>query len=363
VVERQSTDGPDEPQGDEAPPVGLPVPRLSGRLRYAVVIGFSTLLVVGVFVLVGRVAGYTKTLDSLKDANPVWLAVCFGSQVVSYSAYVALFRAFAALGRGPRVPSWLAARVVFAALGATRLLAAAGAGGLAVFYWALRQLGLARDAAVVRVFAINTALYATFGAAAFIAALALLVGLGEDVPLAMTLPWIAGIALIAVVGVALTRPERAGRLIAAGEKGGPVRQIAGQAVEGARLTRSLAEEPRANQATLLAAPLYWAGDMACLWAGLQAFDVSLSPQAIVLAYATGFLANMVPLPTGGIGGVDAATTFALTAVGVPLSSALLGVFTYRFFSFLLPTLPAVVAVPALPRVGRELRELATVRPS
>jgi uncharacterized membrane protein YbhN (UPF0104 family) len=86
--------------------------------------------------------------------------------------------------------------------------------------------------------------------------------------------------------------------------------------------------------------------------------VTLSPQALVLAYATGFLANLLPLPTGGIGGVDAATTFALTVVGVPLSAALLGVFTYRFFSFLLPTLPAIVAIPALPRAGRELRELA-----
>jgi uncharacterized membrane protein YbhN (UPF0104 family) len=314
--------------------------------------------VVGVSVLVGKVAGYAETLDSLVDAKPVWLAVCFASQLVSYWAYVALFRAFAELGGRPRVPGWLATRVVFAALGATRLLAAAGAGGLAVFYWALRQLGLGQHGAVVRVFAINTALYATFGAAAFVAALTLFVGIGEDVPLAMTLSWIAAIGLLAALGLALTRRDRVDRLLAARAKGGPVRRIAADAVEGARLVRSLAEEPRANRATLLAAPLYWAGDMACLWAGLQAFDVELSPQALVLAYATGFLANMVPLPTGGIGGVDAATTFALTAVGVPLSSALLGVFTYRFFSFLLPTLPAVLAVPALPRVARELRALA-----
>ena len=62
---------------------------------------------------------------------------------------------------------------------------------------------------------------------------------------------------------------------------------------------SLAEEPRANRATLVAAPLYWFGDMSCLWAALRAFDIALSPQALVLAYATGFLANMLPLPTGG----------------------------------------------------------------
>ena len=96
--------------------------------------------------------------------------------------------------------------------------------------------------------------------------------------------------------------------------------------------------------------------MACLWAGLRAFDVRIAIPELVLAYATGYLANMLPLPTGGIGGVDAATTFALTALGVPLAPALLGVFAYRFFSFLLPTVPAVLTLPALPRAGRELRE-------
>jgi uncharacterized membrane protein YbhN (UPF0104 family) len=345
------------PREDEAHEAGLPIPRLHGRLRYVVIIGFGLLLIVGVFLLVSKVAGYTKTLDSLKAASPIWLAVCFGSQVVSYAAYVVLFRTFAELGAGPRPPVWLASRIVFAALGATRLLAAGGAGGIAVFYWAFRQLGFGGHKAVVRVFALNTALYATFGAATFIAALALLLGLGEDVPLAMTLPWIAALGLLALLGAAVTRPDRAARLMARSEEG-RLRRAAGGAVEGAQLVRSLAEEPRANRATLAAAPLYWFGDMSCLWAGLRAFDIALSPQALVLAYATGFLANMLPLPTGGIGGVDAATTFALTVVGVPLSAALLGVFTYRFFSFLLPTLPAVIAIPGLPRAGRELRALA-----
>ena len=36
---------------------GLPIPRLHGPLRYGILIGFGVLLVVGVFVLVGKVAG------------------------------------------------------------------------------------------------------------------------------------------------------------------------------------------------------------------------------------------------------------------------------------------------------------------
>ena len=35
----------------------------------------------------------------------------------------------------------------------------------------------------------------------------------------------------------------------------------------------------------------------------------------------------------------------------------IGVFAYRFFSFLLPTVPALAAVPGLHGTGTELREL------
>jgi uncharacterized membrane protein YbhN (UPF0104 family) len=173
----------------------------------------------------------------------------------------------------------------------------------------------------------------------------------------MALPWVIGMSLLFLVGIYVTAPARAGRIVA-DERPGRLRSLLRHAVGGAVLVRRLAEHRAANRATLVAAPLYWLGDMLCLWAGLRAFGVQLTPAELVLVYATGFLANLIPLPTGGIGGVDAATTFALTAVGVPLESALLGVFAYRFFSFLLPTLPAVLAIPGLPHVGRELRALA-----
>ena len=63
----------------------------------------------------------------------------------------------------------------------------------------------------------------------------------------------------------------------------------------------------------------------------------------MLGYATGYAATMLPLPAGGVGGVDAAMTYALTLVGVPLGPALLGVFAYRFFNFWLPFVPGLIA--------------------
>jgi uncharacterized membrane protein YbhN (UPF0104 family) len=265
-----------------------------------------------------------------------------------------LFRALARFDGGPRLDRWLASRVVFAGLGATRLIAAAGAGGLAVLYWALRQAGCAPRPAFIRVLALNVLLYAAFGGAAILAALALLVGLGGDAPVAMTLPWIAVVSACVAAGVWVSKPGPAARFTP-DEEAGRVRRALGSAVAAVVLVRRLAEDRGANAATLVGAPVYWVGDMACLWAALRAFEIKLSVPALVLAYTTGFIANMIPLPTGGIGGVDAATTFALTVLGVALPPALLAVFTYRFFSFLLPTLPAVIALPTLPRLGRELR--------
>jgi uncharacterized membrane protein YbhN (UPF0104 family) len=341
---------------------GLPIGRIARRPRNLVLLFvFGVMLVVGIFLLFGKVAGYAETLDQLKRAEPIWLAVCFASQLLSYTAYVVLVRSLTAYGAGPVLPKWLATRIVFVALGVTRLVAVGGAGGLGVLYWAYRQLRFTRGDAFARVIALNTLLYATFGAAALIAGTTILAQFGGDVPPAMTLPWVIGVVVFFLVGLYVTAPSRAEGLVHHKEEG-RLRSLFGYAVSGAVLVRNLAEHRAANRATLVSAPLYWFGDMLCLWAALRAFGVELTPAELVLAYATGFLANLLPIPTGGIGGVDAATTFALTAIGVPLQSALLGVFAYRFFSYLLPTLPAVLAMPALPQVSRELSELGEHEP-
>jgi uncharacterized membrane protein YbhN (UPF0104 family) len=61
---------------------------------------------------------------------------------------------------------------------------------------------------------------------------------------------------------------------------------------------------------------------------------------------------MLPLPVGGAGTIDAAMTYALTLVGVPLAPALLAVVAYRLFTFWLPLLPAFAAGVTL----KDLRE-------
>ncbi len=336
----------------EAAPEALPFKRLDGRLKLLLLLGLAVLMLVGVSLLVGKVAGYTRTLDSLKEANPIWLVVCFLSQVVSYGGYIALFRGLAAPERRSPPRLWLSIKIVLASLGATRLLATGGAGGLAVLYWAFHHTGRTRRQAAVRMLAFNVLLYVSFGAVTLAAACAVFVGIGRGAPVWMTLPWIIGLAACFVAAAWVTSPRRAGRLVRHGE--GKVRSAFSAAAAAAVLARRLLVHRDSHRAAVLGPPVYWFGDMLCLWAALRAFDVRLSPLLLVLVYASGFVANFLPLPTGGIGGVDAATAFAITAVGVPLSQALLGVFAYRFFSFLLPTLPAIIAIPTLRKAGTEL---------
>ena len=80
------------------------------------------------------------------------------------------------------------------------------------------------------------------------------------------------------------------------------------------------------------------------------------------AYTTAYLATLLPLPTGAEGGMEAAMTFSLHALGAPLAPALLGVIAYRFFSFWLPTIPAIAVLPTLGRIGRDLEAHARETP-
>jgi uncharacterized membrane protein YbhN (UPF0104 family) len=102
------------------------------------------------------------------------------------------------------------------------------------------------------------------------------------------------------------------------------------------------------------------GNVLCLWASLRSVGVALVLPELLLAYATGHVVAVLPLPLGGVGGVDAAMTFALTAVGVALAPALVAVGVFRLFAFWAPTVPALVALLLLPRTGRRLARLAPV---
>ncbi len=313
-------------------------------------------LAVGTVLLVGRAAGYRTMVDDLRGAAPEWLLVALLAETGSFAGYIWALRSIVRADGGPHLSLGDGSRLVFASLGAGRVVAGGAAAGIVVDFWALRKAGLDRDEAGVRLLAFNTLLFGVFGAVAWVAALVLALGGGGGARLHLTVPWLVGVPALAAALLGLRPPRRRLRL-----PGGPGRwltRILADAQAGVVLVRSLVAHPRRNAAPLVASLLYWSGDAACLWAGLLAFGGSAPVTALVLAYATGYLSTLLPLPFGGIGGVDAALTLALGAFGVPLAEALLGVLAYRAVNFWLPTVPGLAALSTLDGLGRRLERQA-----
>lgn len=289
---------------------------------------------------IGKAAGYASVADQLEDADPRWLPLLAVGQAVAYLGYILAYRATARVDGGPRLSLPITTRVVGASFGAYAVANAVGA--LGVDYWALRRAGAGHHAALTRVIAFKTLEWAVLSVAIVVAGVALLAGLGRDVSHAAIAAWLVAIPLCWLLGRWFTAAQRLARMTRR-DGVGRVRRVAADAIAATALVRGIIGRPHAHAEAIGGAILYWAGDLLTLWAGLASFNVHLDPAALVLGYATGYAVTMLPLPAGGVGGVDAAMTYALTLVGVDLGAALLGVFAYRFFSFWLPFLPGVVA--------------------
>jgi len=326
--------------------------------RAAAGIAAALLVAVGVGALIAKAAGFAQVRDAIAEAESGWFLVCFFAEVAAFSAYAVVVREALRWHGGPETRFGLSLHVTLASLGATRVIAAAGAGGLAVTYWCFRRAQFSTREALVRVLGLNTLVYLVFGAGAWIAALLATLGVLGEAPLAMTLPWLVVVPFCLVAARLVTESERAARLTS--RRGSILRRGLAYAIAGAAWVREVLPHSGGRR-SLAASAVYWAGDVACLWAALHSVGVSLPLAELVLAYATGYVAMVLPLPLAGVGGVDAAMTFALTAVGVALAPALVGVAVYRLFGFWVPTIPALAALVLLPRAGRGLELAAATR--
>jgi uncharacterized membrane protein YbhN (UPF0104 family) len=315
----------------------------------------ALLVTAGVAALIAKAAGFAEVRDAVGDADARWFVVCFAAEVVAFAAYAVVVRAALAWRGGPDPGIGPSVHVTLASLGATRIVAAAGAGGLAVTYWCFTRAGFTAREAVVRVLGLNTLVYLVFGVGAWLAALLASLGVFGEAPLALTIPWLVLIPLCVVAARFVTEPERVDRMTRSG--GSILRRALSYAIAGTAWVRAVLPDPAGARA-IGGSALYWAGDVVCLWAALHSVGEPLPVSELALAYATGYAAMILPLPLGGVGGVDAAMTYALTAVGVPLAPALVAVAVYRLFGFWVPTIPALGALALLPRAGRRLERAA-----
>ena len=314
----------------------------------------AVLLLVGVGLLLVRAAGFGEVRDAIETADSTWFSVCLGAQVVALAAYASVFRGAFSWNRAPDPGFRLSAYVMLASIGATRVFAAGGVGAIAVTYWCFRRARFSADDAIVRVLGFNALFYVAFGIGAWTAALVTVTGAWGDVPPGFALPWLVVVPALAVAAFVATEPVRSERLTRSG--GTFARRALAYSVAAVSWVRSALVDP-AGRRMLGATALYWTGNLACLWASLRSVGETVPLPELALAFAAGHAAMILPLPLGGVGGVDAALTYSLTIVGVPLPLALVAVGVYRLFSFWLPTAPALAALVLLPRVGRRLAAL------
>jgi len=324
--------------------------------RAAIGVVAALLVAVGVGALIARAAGFSRVRDAILAADSTWFLVCFFAEVAAFGGYAVVVSEALRWRGGPKVRYGLSVHVTLASLGATRVVAAAGAGGLAVTYWCFRRAAFSMRDALVRVLGLNTLVYLVFGVGAWVAALLATLHVSGRAELGLTLPWLVTIPLCIVAARIVTDRRRgwSGRAL---DSRSILRRALAYAIAGAAWVRDVLPTPEGRR-SLVAAGVYWAGDVVCLWAALRSVGVEIPLAEIVLAYATGYVAMVLPLPFAGVGGVDAAMTFALTAVGVALAPALVAVAVYRLFGFWVPTIPALAALVLLPRAGRGLEQAA-----
>ncbi|MCY3643817.1 MAG: flippase-like domain-containing protein [Acidimicrobiaceae bacterium] len=321
--------------------------------QVALAAGVALIVTAVLVVSIGRFAGFTKLGDTLNGAAWGWLGLCALGQIGVFVGYAGAFRASLAESvsaqnidpENSQVGVWYSLKVALGGFGLTQLVAAGGAAGMAFTFWVLRRLGFSKRNAMVQLITLNTAVYLVFGVLGWLGAL---VGLLDPaVPKAMTLSWLAG--FIAVIAVArwFTQPHRAVSFGAA-DGAGRLRRALAVGVTAAARVRTCTRTADGRR-LLNWSLLYWVGDLVSLWAALRAFGVTVSVAAIVVAYVMGYLAQSVPIPLIATGGVDAATTFTLRAVGVPIEVALLGVVAHRVFAFWLPVFPGLWSATVLVR--------------
>jgi uncharacterized protein (TIRG00374 family) len=301
-----------------------------------------------------KILGLQETWNRIQRGNGWWFGVAALLEVLSFLGYVALFRLV--FVRGDSKIDWRESyQITMAGLAASRLFAAAGAGGIALTAWALRRSGMEARIVACRMIAFLAILYGVYMATLVVAGFGLYTGVFPGrAPFAITvIPAIFGAAVIAIFLAVSLLPGDFDRLVGrwtkgSGRLGALARRVAAAPASAASGVRTAIALARSRDPQILGAIAWWGFDIGVLWACFHAFGTVPPKAVIVMSYFIGMIGNTLPLP-GGIGGVDGGMIGAFLAFGVSGETALVAVLAYRGFAFWLPTIPGAIAYLQLRR--------------
>jgi uncharacterized membrane protein YbhN (UPF0104 family) len=255
-----------------------------------------------------------------------------------------------------------------AGVAATRLFGAAGAGGIALTFWAVRKAGMGKRTSVSYIVAFYVILYAIFMIALLVDGVLLRTGvIPGTAPFGVTVvPAIFGGLVIFAFLMMLLVPGNLERMAARWSQGrgraaGLAQKLSSVPALIGHGTRVALKLMNRRDPGLLGAFGWWAFDIATLWACFKAFGDSPPIGVLVMGYLVGMIANIIPTP-GGVGAVEGGMIGTFAAFGVNLYTATTAVLAYRVFAFLMPTIPGLIAFIRLRKTAASWQaEIATIK--
>ena len=337
--------------------------KVTPRTIVFIVVGIVA-AILGLYVLLPKVVGVSDAFGRIGDAKWYWIIVALALEVLSFLAYGMAFRAVVASGPDAGIPPGridvkASYEIRMAAFAGSTFFSAAGAGGLAIMYWALRRAGMAARRTACRLVALTVLLYSFYALSLILFGILLRTGVlsganptgGTTVPAA-----IAGLLFLIAASIALIPGDlerrigllqrRQGRWARVGRR---LAAVPGTVATGVRTAIDRLRDRHQGWRALAGGFLYWAGNIGVLWAAFHAYGVQVPLGVVVQAFFVGMAANVIPSPAAGAGPVDAGMIGAFLLFDIPSESVFPAILTYRLIAFWLPAVPGIPAYFALRR--------------
>jgi uncharacterized protein (TIRG00374 family) len=310
---------------------------------------FLVLSIAALYFLLPQIAGLQDTWHRIENGSPWWIGVALAFGVGMFAGYVAMFRGIFVRAGSTRIDWRASYQITLAGLAASRIFAAGGAGGLVIMAWALRRSGMRKRLVADKTLTFLILTYLPYMAALMICGVGLRLGIfNGEAPFGLTVvPAIIAFILTAIgVSTVLVPPDLQHRLEGFAHRYGKL----------GRLTQRLANLPASASAgmrdalmhlrhpdpALAGAVLFWAFQVAVLWASFRAFGEAPPLAVLTQAFFVGMFGNLLPMP-GGVGGVEGGMIAALAGFGVDAGQAVVAVLLFRAVTFWLPMIPGVIA--------------------
>ena len=289
------------------------------------------------------VAPPASVINQIGHMNVTWLLVAVALELASCLSYVIVFRRFF-----PEPPRAVGRQVAWITMGAAAVLPGGNISGAAATTWLLRRHGINPRRLLTRCVGLLFLLIGVGFVANGAAGVLLLVGVPggpHDLP-HTGVPILVSVSVLSLAALIVYVGRRFG-----GRAPGPVRGVAA-GFEGAL------KEMRTPHWRLTGAAGFLCLDMAALWAACAATGHPLGLLAVLIAYCTGYLATVIPIPAG-IGVLDTGLAGALVLYGLPPAASVGAVLVYHAIAIWVPGLGGLIAW--MPARRQRIRERSAVR--